>query len=282
MKHIALIDQSLLDALAILSPKSSKTTLRSWIKEGRVSIDEQPAKLPNQVVLKDQTVTVDARKKTLDAGIVILYEDEDLVVIDKPSGLLSVAANFEKKETAHGILKAYYRTRKIYVVHRLDQDTSGVMLFAFSEQAYERLKKMFEAHTLERCYTAIVEGRMAVSSGTWQSYLYEDENYVMHSSYNPEDGQEAITHFKIIDHSKYYSWLNLKLETGRKNQIRVHCQDTGHPVVGDKKYGAHTNPVKRLCLHAHLLALKHPLSSKMLRFESPIPQEFYRLIRPSS
>lgn len=280
MKYITPKNLSLLEALTHVSPQSSKTTLRSWIKDERVQVDGIIVKLATLTVLEGQCVQVNQRKKFIAGGIRILYEDSDLVVIHKPTGLLSVSSNFEKGETAHALLREYYKPRRLQIVHRLDQDTSGVMLFALSPVAYEKLKKMFETHEIERSYTAIVEGKVASSEGTWQSYLYEDEQYVVHSTENEEEGRLATTHFETKASNKRYSWLVLNLETGRKNQIRVHCQDAGHPVVGDKKYGSHSNPIKRLCLHAHLLTFKHPVSHKLMRFESPVPEDFFKLINP--
>lgn len=278
MKYTALSDISLLEALHQISPQSSKNTLRSWIKEGRVEVDDATVKNPSILVLKNQQVTVGQRKKILRSGIPILYEDQDFVIVDKPTGLLSVATAFEKGETVHAFLKEHYHPRKVFVVHRLDQDTSGVIVFALNQAVHDKLKDLFEAHAIERSYTAIVEGQLSVSSGTWQSYQYEDSQYVVHETQDETKGRLAITHFKAIAFSKRYTQVQLQLETGRKNQIRVHCQSAGHPVVGDKKYGAHSNPLKRLCLHAHLLAFQHPFTKKQLRFESPIPEEFYRLV----
>lgn len=279
MKYIVPDDLPLLDALVLFFPTSSKTTLRSWIKEGRIQLDGNPVKISSIVAAKNQEITVGNRKKFVPHQFPILYEDSDLIVIDKPSGLLSVSSNFEKGETAHAILKKYYHSRHVFVVHRLDQDTSGVMLFAFNQETCNRLKKIFEKHEIERSYTAIVEGRMTSSKGTWTSHLYEDATYRVHVTDDPEEGEEAITHYRMIVASRNYSRLELTLETGKKNQIRVHCQEAGHPIAGDKKYGARTNPIKRLCLHAHLLAFKHPISHKKMRFESPIPPEFLRLTK---
>lgn len=280
MKYTITHDGPLLEALALLFPNSSKTTLRSWIKDGRVQVAGNVLKNAQSDVFEGQEVLIGSRKKFIGNLIPVIYEDSDLIVIDKPSGLLSVSTNFEKSDTAHGILKAHYRPRKVLVVHRLDQDTSGVMLFAFNEETCERLKKIFEAHDIERCYTAIVEGNLEVPKGKWQSRLFEDDQYVVHSTKDKSKGEEAITFFETTSHTKKYSWLNLKLETGKKNQIRVHCQEAGHPVVGDKKYGAHSSPIRRLCLHAHLLAFNHPISHRSMRFESPIPEDFYKVMRP--
>lgn len=268
---------SLMDALALLFPKSSKTTLRSWIKEGRVLVDSIPVILPQHQVKVGQAIELSARKKYLPNGLSILYEDRDIIVVDKPAGLLSVASNFQKDLTVHAFLKNYYHPRRVHVVHRLDQDTSGVMLFALNEHALESLKKTFEVHDIERIYIAVVEGHFEKPTGTWRSFLFEDKTYRVHASRDESEGEEAITHYKLLQKSKKFSLLELKLETGKKNQIRVHCQEAGHAVVGDKKYGSRSNPIKRLCLHAHSLAFNHPISKRKMKFESPVPVSFYKL-----
>lgn len=278
MKYIAQSDLTLLETLVQMFPTSSKNTLRSWIQEGRIEVDQRTAKQASFKVLKNQCVTVGQRKKMLRPGIPIVYEDHDLIVVDKPSGLLSVASLFEKGETMHALLKEHYHPRKVFVVHRLDQDTSGVMVFALNQESCDELKVLFEMHAIERAYTAIVEGELCPSTGTWQSYQYEDSQYRVHETSDKTKGRLAITHYRTLASSKRYSLLEMQLETGRKNQIRVHCQSAGHPIVGDKKYGAQSNPLKRLCLHAHLLAFQHPFNKKSMRFESPIPEEFNRLI----
>lgn len=278
MKYTASHEISILDALAQLSPKSSKNTLRSWIKEGRVQVDDKTVNQSSVIVSTHQIVTVGQRKKNIQPGLPILYEDSDLVIVNKPSGLLSVATHFEKQETLFSLLKAHYHPRKVFVVHRLDQDTSGVMVFALNPKALDGLKELFEKHAIKREYTGIVEGQITTSTGTWKSYQYEDSQYHVHETMDESAGKLAITHYQTVATTNRYSWLNLRLETGRKNQIRVHCASAGFPVVGDKKYGAQSNPLKRLCLHAHLLAFQHPITKKQLRFDAPIPEEFYRLI----
>jgi 23S rRNA pseudouridine1911/1915/1917 synthase len=259
---------ALLDLLSTLYPDSSKTTLRSWIKQDRVTVDGTLAKIATQEILKDQVIEVDTSKRTSIQGIPVLYQDQHIIVIDKPEGLVSVATSFNTQKTAHAILKRHFSPRRVHVVHRLDQETSGVMLFALSEQAYDNLKIMFEKHELERGYTAMVEGAVESESGTWTSYLYEDSSYTVHSISDQTQGRLAITHYKTMWKQGNYSWLEISLETGRKNQIRVHCKDAGHPIAGDKKYGATTNPKKRLCLHAHLLGFRHPITNKPMRFNS--------------
>lgn len=262
----------LLEVLAILYPESSKTTLRSWIKEGRAIVDGVVVKDAKREVAKESKVTLGSKARFAEGGIRILYEDRDIVIIDKPAGLLSVATAFEKGETAHAFLRKKYHN--VYVVHRLDQETSGVMLFALSERARDKLKEMFEKHALQRIYFALVEGHLKPQEGTWRSYQYEDANYYVHNSDDPTKGKSAVTHYHVKKHVKHLSLLELTLETGRKNQIRVHCQAAGHPIAGDKKYGSQTEPRSdpgRLCLHAYLLALDHPITGKPLKYTSEVP-----------
>lgn len=269
---------SVLEALTLLSPDSSKTTLREWLKEGRITVDGAPVKLANTQLQANQIIALTGKKRVMASKVPILYEDAHLVVVDKPIGWLSVATHFEKEETIHGFLKERYRPKKVYVVHRLDQDTSGVMLFALSEEAYEGLKALFKEHTIEREYVAVSEGKLAAEKGTWQSYLHEDAAYHVHSSQNPEKGQLAITHYEVLNSARN-TLLKLRLETGKKNQIRVHCQENGCPIIGDKKYGGRESLIKRLCLHAHLLGFIHPITKKEMSFRSPIPEKFYHLLK---
>ena len=152
------------------------------------------------------------------------------------------------------------------------------MLFALSEKAYEILKKTFEEHDIVREYTAIVEGHLPDAQGVWESYLYEDENYVVRETSDLTRGRLAITHYEVLQTNKFYSLVKFTLETGRKNQIRVQCKAAGHSIVGDLKYGAVRNPIRRLCLHARWLAFKHPITGKEMQFESPLPKEFKKLI----
>lgn len=278
MKYTVPHEMNVLEALTLMAPTSSKNTLKSWIKEGRILIDGHVGRTHQVKLVQGQEVSIGPRKKFLSEGIEIIYEDSDLVVIDKPSGLLSVSTAFEKGDTALALLKKHYHPRRVFVVHRLDQDTSGVMVFAFNEKTTQGLKSLFAAHDIERSYTALVEGKMESKEGTWDSYLFEDKNYYVHETDEEGGGERAITHYKTIKSTPRVSRLSLVLETGRKNQIRVHCQAAGHSIVGDKKYGAKSNPLKRLGLHATHLAFKHPTTKKMLAFDSPIPQEFFRLL----
>jgi len=272
MKQLIQKDSSLLEALPLLGPDSSKTTLRSWLKQGRILVSGKVVRQANFLVKPGDEISLLARKQFAHEGIEILYEDKDLVVIYKPEGLLSVATKFDSTYTAHAVMKQR-KEGIVYPVHRLDRETSGIMMMAYSEKAREGLKKQFQEHTIAREYVAIVEGEIK-ENGTWQSYLKEEEDYRVHSA---DGGKLSTTHYTILKKLRSFTVLKLKLETGRKNQIRVHCKEAGHPIVGDQKYGATTNPIGRLGLHAKHLGFIHPITQKRLSFDSELPESFTKL-----
>ncbi len=271
VKHLVKEKISILSLLQKLSPESSKNTLKSWVEQGRVMIDGQRITTYRYDLQPGQEVVVGPKVSFSDEGIRILYEDRYLVVIDKPHQLLSVASLDENELTAHTILGRRLR-KKVYPVHRLDKDTSGVMMFAYTEETYERLKDQFAEHSIERVYYATVHGIPKIKKGTWKSYLIEDDAYFVKSApLGTLGGKLAITHYELIREQGNLSLMKFTLETGRKNQIRVQAADAGHPVVGDRKYGLKTHRSKRLHLHAHILGFYHPFKKKTVRFVSPLP-----------
>ena len=271
-------EMTLLDALAIMHPESTKNTLRTMILDGRVQVDSRPASQAKLPLTIGQTVEVGPRQLKKAGPMPIVYEDQHLIVVDKPAGLLSVATPYENKNTAHAILKRKYSPKKVFVIHRLDQETSGLLMFAFTEQAYEVLKQELERHHVERIYLGVVEGTLK-GKGTWRSHLTEDEQYVVHSSPTPSETSElAITHYETELNRKEHTLVRFRLETGKKNQIRVHAQVAGHPIYGDSKYKAELPKARRLYLHAHELRFNHPITKKPLSFTSPIPKEFLRTL----
>jgi len=272
--------QPLLEALVQLFPDCTKNTLRSWLKQGRIQVDGRIVKTGNTFVMSEQCITLGTRKKFVSNGLYILYQDPHLIVIEKPRELLSVASDHETSDTAHGLLKKYCYPRRVSVVHRLDCGTSGVMLFALNSLALKGLKETFKNHDIERVYIAIVEGEVKEQEGIWRHLLYEDANYVMKTTTNSCLGSWAITHYRVLQRCSQYSRLLCRLETGKKNQIRVQSAKEGYPIAGDKKYGARTNPIGRLCLHAKLLEFRHPVTNKMMKFEVPEPEEFFSVIDP--
>ncbi len=213
----------------------------------------------------------------------ILYEDQDVIVVDKPAGMLSMASDSEKENTAYHILTDYVRQKepgsRIFIVHRLDRDTSGVMMFARNEEAKRIMQDHWKERVEDRAYLALVEGTVEKTEGRVHSWLKETSTRLMYSAGADSGGQEAITHYRRLEVGRGYSLLEIRLETGRKNQIRVHMKDLGHSIAGDKRYGAQSNPLGRLGLHAHILAFRHPITQEILRFETEVPQAFQRMLR---
>jgi tRNA pseudouridine32 synthase/23S rRNA pseudouridine746 synthase/23S rRNA pseudouridine1911/1915/1917 synthase len=253
-------------------------------------------------LLPGQEVNVGPTVSFSDYGVKILYEDRDIVVLEKPDRLLTVATLEETEKTVHSVLKRRLK-RMVYPVHRLDRDTSGVMIFAYTTRARDSLKTQFLKHTIERVYFAYVEGTPQPKKGTWRSHLIEDDFYFVKSAefgdaeeeprnqrqarYRPpyqraadnkkQAAKLAITHYEVIEEKKEVSLVKFTLETGRKNQIRVHASEAGFPIVGDCKYGAQTQRRGRLCLHAHILGFQHPFKNKKMRFISPLPAYFSKV-----
>lgn len=213
-------------------------------------------------------------------GLNILYEDHYILVVDKRSGLLSISTDRIKENTAHYLLNEYVKKgnqkskNRVYIVHRLDRDTSGVLVFAKTEKAKEFLQKEWEH--FDKKYYAVVHGVLDQKEGLITSYLRENSIHRMYSVTDPDKGKLAKTEYKVIRESSKYSLLLIKLLTGRKNQIRVHFAEKGHAVAGDKSYGLKDNDtdIKRLMLHAAYMRINHPLSGEEMIFEAPVPAYF--------
>lgn len=269
-------NQPLLELLKEHFPDSSKTTFRSWIEEGRIRLDGTAVTSAQIQITPGQEVVVGPKTRWLKEGIKVLYEDDDLIVIDKPEGLLTVAADNSLDHHVHGLLKSRFRNRAVFPAHRLDRDTSGILVFAYNRDVWMELKKQFEAHTVERVYYALVVGAPPSKEGTWKSFLHEDERFFVKSA---SQGKLAITHYKVIDTNERLALMQFKLETGRKNQIRVHCKDAGCPILGDTKYGDPLDKAPRLFLHASHLGFWHPTKEKQLSFDSELPISFRKKIQ---
>ncbi|OAJ73012.1 RNA pseudouridine synthase [Brevibacillus sp. SKDU10] len=260
----------------------SRNSIKSLLTRGQVLVNDKVVTTHNHVLHPGQTVCLQNKKVSETPpmiGIKILYEDADVIVVQKEAGLLSIASPQEKELTVYRQLMAYVRLEnpqnRIFVVHRLDRDTSGVMMFAKSERVQQALQNSWKDSVKERLYVALVEGNVKKQEGTISSWLKESSTLKMYSSHRPNDGQHAITHYRVLQSDRNFSLLEVQLETGRKNQIRVHMEDIGHPIVGDKKYGAKSKPIGRLGLHARVLAFVHPCTGELLRFETDIPKTFF-------
>ena len=271
----------------------TRTSVKQLLSQRRVTVNagiqtrhDTPVKPGDMVQINQGRGNVELRHPKLR----VIYEDNALIVVEKKNGLLTVPYNPKSSEmTAYSILKAYVRKQSnrntVHVVHRLDRETSGVLVFAKSAELQEYMRTYWKQLVTRRTYVALVEGHLEKKEGTITSWLTEDNQTAMvYSSDKDNGGQKAITNYKVLkattigegDQEMNISLVELNLETGRTNQIRVHMQSIGHPIIGDRKYG-HGNeysPIDRLCLHARTLEFIHPMTEKKARFEAPLPKEF--------
>lgn len=277
----------LMEFLQARMPQASRTKLKSLLSKRIVFVDQRittqfdfPLKPGMKVQISREKTGHEFHNRLLK----IVYEDAYLIVVEKEPGLLSVNTEREKERTAASILNEYLRRSnrrsQVYIVHRLDRDTSGLMMFAKDEQTQHTLRDNWHQIVTDRRYVAIVHGDMEQDNGLVRSWLTDKKLYVASSPVD-DGGQIAITHYETIKRANGYSMMELRLETGRKNQIRVHMADLGHPVVGDGRYGREDdeNPLKRLGLHAFKLCFTHPVTGEQMQFETPYPASFKRLMQ---
>lgn len=272
----------LLKFLYEMMPTRSRNAVKGVLSRGQVGVNGEATTQFNDALQPGDRVQIHSRVATDDVkmtGVKIIHEDDDIIVIEKEAGLLSIASDNERHLTAYRQLTNYVQSihakNRIFVVHRLDRDTSGIMLFAKSKEVQQTLQNAWQEVVPERTYIALVEG-VVKKGGTITSWLTENKAFMVYSSPHPNEGQKAVTHYKVLKSNRNLSLLQVNLETGRKNQIRVHMQELGHSVVGDKKYGSRNNAIGRLGLHAHAIAFTHPTTGEALRFESKIPASFTR------
>jgi len=276
--------EELMKFLIVRLPHKNRNNIKTMLKKREVLVNGRAVTQFNHLLKPGQQVEIStspAPRARQMRGVMVVYEDNDLIVVNKNAGLLTMATDKEKRNTVYSLLSSYLkeddRDNKIFIVHRLDRETSGLMMFAKSKEMQELLQESWKQTISERSYLAVIDGRLDPPEGTVSSYLFESKAFIVYSSQDPEKGDQAITHYKTIKSNDLYSLLKVNLETGRKNQIRVHLQDLKHPVVGDKKYGSDSNPIGRLGLHAWVLAFTHPRTNEKLRFETSIPGRFLKL-----
>lgn len=256
--------------------------IKSYFKYKMVEVNGKILTNYNIVLKKGDVLKVYFTRKVINEfDLDILYEDDDLIAINKPAGLLSISNAKEKEATAFRMVSEYIkkdkRGAKLFVVHRLDQGTSGVLLFAKNEKIKTILQKKWNSLVLRREYIAVVEGKMP-KKGTIESYLTMNHFQIVHSTKDKENGWYAKTNYELKKYANSYSLLEVNIDTGRRNQIRVHMSEGGHPVTGDKKYGAKKNPINRLALHASKLYIMDPRTRKELRLEAEVPREILDLV----
>jgi len=286
MKTIKVTEENTLLAV-LLQNGCSRTKGKQLLKYRAVAVNGVPATRLDQVLAAEDVLTLPSANETGSnyppcPGLPILYEDADILVIDKPPGLLTIASETEKKKTAYHKLTTCLSERpggkeRVFIIHRLDQGTSGLLVFAKNEIAKHALQGSWQ--DAEKKYWAITEGCPRNDHGAITSYLYESKIHRVYSM--PTDngeGKHAETRYQVMQSNEAYALLEVTPITGRKNQIRVHLADLGHPIAGDKKYGAKTDPIKRLALQSAFLAFTHPTSGKRMEFTLDPPGKFTALL----
>src|SRR5580658_6677856 len=267
-------------------PTTKKKQVRTWLKHQAVLVNgrvvtqfNHPLKPGDVVAIRSDRYA--APDTVIAAGIKVHFEDATLIVIDKPPDLLTIASEAEQEKTVYFQLTDYLRAgsrarERVWIVHRLDRETSGLMVFAKTPEAKSILQTGWDK--IEKRYQAVVEGLLPDDKGTFQSWLDETNPFKVFSVPRSATTRHAVTHYRVRKRNRGRTLVELTLETGRRHQIRVHLADAGCPVVGDTKYGAKTNPAKRLGLHAWTLRFPHPVTNQQLHFESPLPPELARLV----
>lgn len=277
-KYIVKENEILIEFLKKMFSNLSKNSVKSLLHNEKVFVNgNMTTKYNYELNIGD---VVEIREKVA-KNIDIIYEDKDIIVINKPSGLLTVATEKEKNKTAYHLVMEYLKKKnknnRIFIIHRLDKDTSGIIMFAKNERAKHLYQDNWNDIVKKRCYYAVIDGKMENKEGTIKSYLKENGNMVY--SVKDRSGKLAITEYKILKERKNISLLDINLKTGRKNQIRVHMKENKTPILGDLKYGEKSKLINRLALHAYKLELVNPVTKKLLTFEINMPNEFKMLFK---
>ena len=277
-KYIVKENEILIEFLKKMFSNLSKNSVKSLLHNEKVFVNgNMTTKYNYELNIGD---VVEIREKVA-KNINIIYEDKDIIVINKPSGLLTVATEKEKNKTAYHLVMEYLKKKnknnRIFIIHRLDKDTSGIIMFAKNERAKHLYQDNWNDIVKKRCYYAVIDEKMENKEGTIKSYLKENGNMVY--SVKDRSGKLAITEYKVLKERKNISLLDINLKTGRKNQIRVHMKENKTPILGDLKYGEKSKLINRLALHAYKLELVNPVTKKLLTFEINMPNEFKTLFK---
>lgn len=276
----------LMDFIAKQLPDAKRNDIKKWLKYGHVMLQGVVTNAFDAPVMPDEWVEINLTRPYpvfKHPRLSIVYEDEDVIVVNKGYGLLSIGTDRPGKvDTAYSILRNFVKkvhpSNKIFIVHRLDRDTSGLMMFAKTPEAKDAMQHNWNNMVLDRTYVAVLEGEVEQDEGIVKSYLAENSRHEVYSTDNPDEGRLAVTRYKVLRRGHGRSLVEFSLDTGRKNQIRVHAKEMGHPIIGDKRYGAETSPLHRLALHARSLRFVHPVTHKDMRFETPIPSKFQAVV----
>ena len=264
----------------------SRTKIKATLKGGGIRVNKRVEKQFDFPLESGMTVSVSKTKRNQEIlksrYLKIVFEDEHIVVVEKKVGILSMAAGHSSLNVKSVLDDYFYKSHQrchAHVVHRLDRDTSGLMVYAKDMETEQVLEHNWHQMVYDRRYVAVLSGEMEQEDGTIENWLKDNKAYVTYSSPVDNGGKLAITHFHVLDRTTEHSLVEFKLETGRKNQIRVHAADMGHPVCGDVKYGNGDDPLHRLCLHAWLLCFEHPWTHQPMEFETTIPATFKHLFK---
>ena len=267
------------DRLRALQPGVSGRRVKQWLEASRVRVNGVVVRRGDVAVARADRVELGAPPPpAFPAPLRLVHEDDALLVVDKPAGLLSVADASERERTAYRLVRDWVEAiggRRIFVVHRLDRETSGLLVFAKSPAVKDMLQEQFQARTPERLYQARVDGVVRQDEGTLSSRLVEDHSLRVRPTRDADRGREAITRYRVLERYADATLLELKLVSGRRGQIRVQLAALGHPVTGDRAYGSRRDPFKRVCLHATRLAFMHPDGRRVV-YESRAPSVFRR------
>lgn len=262
------------ERLRALYPEASRRSLKQWLESGRVTVDGRACRDGRLEVGPDARIALGARRRaSFPRELILVHEDDALLVAVKPSGLLTIATERERERTAYRLLWDYLagKRERPFIVHRLDRETSGLLVFAKSEAVKRALQTQFEARRVERIYRALVDGRPPRAEGTLESRLAEDRMLRVRSA---ASGRLATTHYRVVGSRRDGTLLELRLGTGRRHQIRVQLAEAGWPIVGDLAHGGPRSAAGRLCLHATRLAFEHPVTRQPVAFESAPPGDW--------
>lgn len=263
-----------------------RTSVKELLKHNQVAVNGSPVSQFNHKLKPGDQVKINFTREWrvfYHRRLKLVYEDDDIIVVNKGYGLLSMGTDKIKEGTAYSILREYVKwsdpRNKLFIVHRLDRDTSGLMMFAKNEEAKNTMQHNWNNMVLNRKYLAVVEGIPDQAEGVIKSYLAENAEHEVYSTPDPTLGQLAVTRYKTLASKNGYTMLEVELDTGRKNQIRVHMKEMGHPIAGDRRYGAKSSPIHRLALHAQTLRFAHPVTRKEMNFETPVPAGFTKMVK---
>lgn len=284
--HFVVTEEQPLLAFLLANVHESRTKIKQTLQGQGIRVNGKTVTQFDYQLLPGMKVAVSKTKRNQaqfkSRYLRIVYEDRWLIVIEKQPGILSMAAGHSSLNVK-SVLDDYFRKShqkcRAHVVHRLDRDTSGLMVYAKDIDTEQVLEHNWHDIVYDRRYVAVLSGEMEEDEGTIQNWLKDNKAYVTYSSPVDNGGKLAITHFHVMDRTTEHSLVEFKLETGRKNQIRVHASDMGHPVCGDTKYGNGDDPLHRLCLHAWLLCFYHPVTQQPMEFETTVPATFRHLFK---